>query len=207
MSRPDQRIRLASAVRNDRDKRVEMLSSLLYALVRVIFRELIRVRGRASQIGLENVVLRHHLKVLSRTNPTRVVHEREGVHLRRGPEPVAPLPRRLHRDSQDAPSMASPVSCLANGSAIGTPRRGRPGIHVPTEELILRLGTENPRWGFRRIHGEVVGKPRRFRFLPPPCATPCAVIATDLPRAAMDPPGWSLLPPMPERPSLATSLR
>jgi transposase InsO family protein len=35
------------------------------------------------------------------------------------------------------------------------PRRGRPGTPAQTEALILRLARENPRWGYKRIHGEL----------------------------------------------------
>ncbi|HYN35729.1 MAG TPA: hypothetical protein VEV82_02025 [Actinomycetota bacterium] len=46
-----------------------MLLSLLYTLLRVAFGGLIRIRGRDGQTDLENAVLRHQLKVLSRTQP------------------------------------------------------------------------------------------------------------------------------------------
>ncbi|MDD1061710.1 helix-turn-helix domain-containing protein [Streptomyces cocklensis] len=35
------------------------------------------------------------------------------------------------------------------------PSAGHPPVPVELRELIIRLGTENPRWGFRRVHGEL----------------------------------------------------
>jgi len=33
---------------------------------------------------------------------------------------------------------------------------GRPPVDAETAGLVLRLGSENPRWGYRRIQGELI---------------------------------------------------
>ena len=36
-------------------------------------------------------------------------------------------------------------------------RPGRPAVPAGIRKLVIRLATENPTWGYRRIHGELTG--------------------------------------------------
>lgn len=45
--------------------------------------------------------------------------------------------------------------CLVKQKWRHPPSQGRPPLPEEIRDLIIRLGTENHRWGFRRVHGEL----------------------------------------------------
>ena len=118
-------------------------------------------RREESRKSAEILLLRHQLTVLRRQQPARpritwadrawfavlisVVPrpKRAGLKLFVTPETVL----RWHRD----------VVRRRWASKSKHKRPGRPPTHRNIRGLVRRLAKENPAWGYRRIHGELVG--------------------------------------------------
>ena len=129
-----------------------MLFSLLYFLVR----RLLGVGSRRQdQNDIELLVLRHQVKVLQRqvarprlSRLDRVLLAAASTSLPRGswssfivrPETLLRWHRELVRKKWTYRRMGQP---------------GRPPIDPDARDLIVRLGRENPRWGYQRIRGEL----------------------------------------------------
>jgi hypothetical protein len=128
-----------------------MLWSIRYRLLCWLLRLLV-VSG-LDELDLENAVLRRQLKVLRRggrrvlfttadrallTAAARVLSPERWRSFLVGPDTLA----RWHRD------------LLNRTSGRGSRRPGRPPLDPSIKHLILRLGRENPRWGYLRIRGE-----------------------------------------------------
>jgi len=103
----------------------------------------------------EILVLRHEVTVLRRTNqrPTLTWIDRAFITALAGLLPTQLRQLRL----------VSPRTLLRwHGQLVARrwtyPRRhpGRPPVTQPVQALVLQLARENPRWGYRRIHGELV---------------------------------------------------
>jgi putative transposase len=115
----------------------------------------LRLRSERSK-ELEILVLRHQLQVLQRQVGRPRLRPADRLLL-------AAVSRSLPRSAWSS-FLVSPVTLLRWHRQLVArrwtyPRRslGRPRIDSAISELVLRMARENPTWGYRRIHGELVG--------------------------------------------------
>ena len=108
----------------------------------------------AAEVELENVVLRHQLAVLRRQVKRPVYRASDRAFL-------AAASRLLRREAWDAFLVRPETLFRWHRKLVArkwtAPQRppGRPALDPGVRELILRLGRENPRWGYMRIRGEL----------------------------------------------------
>jgi len=167
-----------------------MLFSLLYFLVR----RLLGAGGRLQdEKEVELLVLRHQVKVLQRQVKRPRLNRLDRVFL-------AAASRAMTRSSWSS-FMVRPEALLRWHRELvrkkWTHRRtghpGRPPIEPDVRDLIVRLGTENPRWGYQRIRGELMKLEIRIS---------ATTVRTILLRAGLDPaprragPTWTPVPPV-----------
>jgi len=131
-----------------------MAFSFLYLAVRALLGALLR-SGRGLHVkDVELLVLRHELEILRRqvVRPKlrmvdRALLAAAACHLPRSSRDVVLVtPRTLLRWHQ---RLVRRKWRQAPG------QRGRPSLPAEARELVLRLARENPRWGHRRICGEL----------------------------------------------------
>lgn len=105
-----------------------------------------------STVTAELLVLRHEVAILRRQVGLPQPRGRPGRSLRIDPAAVttAACPPPGHtRHAGLAPSLTARRWRSPN-------RPGRPPVTTQIRELISRLARENPRWGYRRVHGELI---------------------------------------------------
>jgi putative transposase len=131
-------------------------SKLIYQMfAKLLSWMVLRTRSNAAK-EIEILVLRHQLAVLQRLRPRpRINWTDRAVIAALGR--LMPAPRRLGL-------LVTPATILRWHRHFvrrrWTTRRrpsGRPAIPAGVRALILRLATENPMWGYRRVHGELAG--------------------------------------------------
>ncbi len=131
-----------------------MAFSFIYLAVRALLGALVRSRRGLHMKDIELLVLRHVLEILRRQvarpklgTPDRALLAAAACHLPRSSRGVLLVtPRTLLRWHQ---ALVRRKWRQAPG------RRGRPKLPAEVRELVLRLARENPRWGHRRICGEL----------------------------------------------------
>src|SRR6266540_3048821 len=130
-----------------------MLMSMRYRLVRSLIRLLLRCG--VDERELEAAVLRHQLKVLRRggTRPRFTDADRAFLAAAAGF-----LSRDRWRSFLVGPDTLLRWRRELSGRRRGrrSRRPGRPPLDPSIKSLILRLGRENPRWGYLRIRGELL---------------------------------------------------
>jgi putative transposase len=134
---------------------------LIYLLISKLLGWIVLCTRSDISKEIEILVLRHQLAVLRRRTPrpriswtdraliaalTRLLPARRYLGLLVTPATIL----RWHRQ------------LLARHWTMRPTRPGRPPIPAGLRALVIRLATENPTWGYRRIHGELAGLGHRI---------------------------------------------
>ena len=134
-----------------------MILSVVYLLVRRLLGCLVVLARREVSKDAELLVLRHENAVLRR--PTGRVRYQPGDRMW-----LAALSRLIPRRRWGEVFMVTPATLLAWHRRLAarkwdyTSRRrpGRPSAAAAIRKLVIRIATDNPTWGHRRVQGELV---------------------------------------------------
>lgn len=126
---------------------------MIYLLATRIFAWLALLCRSTAAKNAEILILRHEVTVLRRQVTAPKPHWSDRALLAALARLLSPR-LRGHR-------IVSPRTLLAWHQRLvkqkwtQSPSPGRPPVSDKLRDLITRLGTDNPRWGFRRVHGEL----------------------------------------------------
>ena len=122
-------------------------------LARVLSWLALLARSGAAK-DVEILTLRHEVAVLRRTNTRLTWLDRAVLSaLSR----LLPAPLRQLRLVSPRTLLRWHAQLVARRGTYPHRRPGRPPTAPPIRALVLRMARENPRWGYRRIQGELVG--------------------------------------------------
>jgi hypothetical protein len=129
--------------------------SFVYLALRRVFELILFCLRSADDKEIEILVLRHELAVLRRQHPRPRLQPTDRALL-------AALSRLLPR-ARSSIFLVQPETLLrwhrrmvACRWTYPTTANGRPPISDEVRQLVVRLARENPRWGYQRIHGELL---------------------------------------------------
>ena len=115
----------------------------------------LRTRSDTTK-DIEALVLRHELAVLQRRTPRPRMSWTDRA-LIAALTRLLPRPRHLGLLVNPATILRWHRQLIARRWTTQPTRPGRPAIPAGLRALVLRLATENPTWGYRRVHGELTG--------------------------------------------------
>ena len=124
-------------------------------LVRVLGWLALLARSDAAK-DVEILTLRHEVAVLRRTNPRPSMSWFDRAVLS-ALSRLLPAPLRRMRLVSPRTLLRWHAHLVARRWTYPHRRTGRPPTAPPIRDLVLRMTHENPRWGYRRIQGELVG--------------------------------------------------
>jgi putative transposase len=115
----------------------------------------LRIRSDTAK-DIEILVLRHQLAVLQRRRPRpRISWTDRAIIAAFGR--LLPVHRRLGLLVTPSTILRWHRQLVRRRWTTPRTRPGRPAIPAGVRALVLRLATENPTWGYRRVHGELAG--------------------------------------------------
>jgi putative transposase len=115
----------------------------------------LRIRSDTTK-DIEILVLRHQLAVLQRRTPRPRMSWADRA-LIAALARLLPARRRLGLIVTPSTLLRWHRQLLTRRWTTPPVRPGRPAVPAGVRALILRLATENPTWGYRRVHGELAG--------------------------------------------------
>src|SRR6478672_1329716 len=123
--------------------------------VRVLSWLALLARSDAAK-DIEILTLRHEVAVLRRTNPQPKMSWLDRAVLS-ALSRLLPAPLHQLRLVSPRTLLRWPHHLVARRWTYPHRQPGRPPTAAPIRALVLRMARENPRWGYRRIQGELVG--------------------------------------------------
>ena len=133
-----------------------MALGLVYLmLARVLSWLALLARSDAAK-DAEILTLRHEVAILRRTNPRPTFTWLDRAVLS-ALSRLLPVPLRQLRLVTPRTLLRWHAHLVARRWTYPHRRPGRPPTAPPIRALVLRMARENPRWGYRRIQGELVG--------------------------------------------------